>query len=177
MTQIEKVNADTLRLVRILDAPPATVWRWLVEPELRKQWFAGGETDAREGGALELLFDHDDLSSEQVPYPPEYAAHKGSVGHERIVRLDPPNVFAFTWDEGKEGIATFELFDTGEGKTRLVLTHAGISGPAPMKSFAGGWHSHLTVLEEKLAGRDVPNFWALHARLERDVEAALEPSV
>ena len=42
---IEKTAPDTIRLERLLDAPVATVWRYLVEGELRGQWFAGG-TDA-----------------------------------------------------------------------------------------------------------------------------------
>jgi uncharacterized protein YndB with AHSA1/START domain len=173
MQLVERTAPDTLRIERMLDAPVETVWRWLVEPELRALWFAGGETELREGGALNLVFDHDNLSSDDVPYPPDYAAHKCAVGHERIVTLEAPRRFAFTWSEGKEGTASFELFDAGGGRTRLVLTHSGITGPAPMLSFAGGWTSHLTVLQEKLAGRDVRNFWALHERSTEQVKEAL----
>lgn len=159
----------TLRLERLLDAPIDTVWRWLIEPELRARWFAGGPTDPREGGAITLVFDHDNLSSEDVPYPPECAAYKGQASHETIVRIDPPRLLAFTWDGGSEGVVTFELFDEA-GQTRLVLTHAGITGPAPRASFGGGWTSHLAVLEARLAGRDVADFWAIHRRSEAEFE-------
>ena len=69
-------------------------------------------------------------------------------------------------------MARFELFEMGE-RTRLVLTHSGITGPGPMASFAGGWSSHLAVLQALLAGETVRDFWALHARSVAEVEKQL----
>ncbi len=131
-TQLDLLAPDTLRMQRILDAPPTTVWRYLTESALRKQWFAAGEMEPRVGGSVDLLFDHDNLSTDDVPYPAKYAAGKCAKGHERVVEYDPPRVLAISWDEGKEGTARFELFAQGEGQTRLVLTHSGITGPGPM---------------------------------------------
>ena len=37
----------------------------------------------------------------------------------------------------------------------------------------GGWTSHLAVLQEKLAGRSVKDFWALHAKSREQVREAL----
>lgn len=172
MPELERIAADTLRMERILEAPIATAWRWLVEPELRKQWFAGGTTP-REGEEFELIFDHDNLSADPVPYPPEYAQWKGAVGRERVVRMEAPGVLAFTWDGGKEGVVTFELLDAGGGRTRLVLTHRGISGPAAYANYGAGWLSHLAVLQARLAGKPVRDFWALHRASEASVASAL----
>lgn len=172
MIDLERIAADEIRMERILDAPIETVWRWLVEPELRKQWFAGGATDDREGGEIELVFDHDNLSSDDVPYPEKYKGGKGHIAHEKIVAYDPPHRFAFSWDGGKEGIATFDLSPDGD-RTRLVLTHSGISGPVAMANFGGGWYSHLAVLETKLAGGTVRDFWALHKDSEARVSKTL----
>lgn len=172
MIDIERTASDTIRMERLLDAPVETVWRWLTEPDLRKQWFAGGRIDSRVGGEIELVFDHDDLSEDDVLYPARYAEHKGAVGRERIVEYDPPRRFAISWDEGKEGTVLFELFEVGD-RTRLVLTHSGISGPGPMANFGGGWHAHLAVLEARLAGRRVRDFWALHAESEEAVARQL----
>jgi uncharacterized protein YndB with AHSA1/START domain len=172
MIALERTAADTIRLERVLDAPIDTVWRYLVEPELRAQWFAGGAMEQREGGSLDLVFDHDNLSSADVPYPEKFCAHKGAVAHERVIAIAAPRLLAYSWDGGKEGEARFELFAMGD-KTRLVLTHSGISGPAGIANFGGGWHAHLAVLQAKLSGGTVHNFWALHAESEKAVKEAL----
>lgn len=168
---VEKTAPDTIRLERMLDAPVDTVWRYLTEGELRGQWFAGG-SDVAEVGDLELVFDHDNLSADDVPYPADYAKYKGAVNREKVVRFEPKRVLAHTFGEGRNGVATFELFPEGE-MTRLVLTHSGIQSPTGGLDFGSGWNSHLTVLEEKLAGRSVRDFWALHAQSQKDVAKAL----
>jgi uncharacterized protein YndB with AHSA1/START domain len=161
-TSFQRLAPDTLRIERLLDAPVATVWRWLVEPDLRAQWFAGGTASDKEGD-FDLVFNHDNLSADPVPYPPQNAKWKGSVNRECVLHIDPPRLLTYTWMGGKEGQVSFELFPSGE-KTRLVLTHSGITGPAPMASFNGGWLSHLAVLQTKLAGGVVRDFWALHRK-------------
>ena len=168
---VEKTATDTIRLERLLDAPVDTVWRYLTEGELRAQWFAGGG-DAAKDGDLDLVFDHDNLSADDAPYPADYAKYKGAVNREKVVRFEPNRILAHTFGEGKNGIATFELFPEGE-KTRLVLTHSGIQSPTGDLDFGSGWNSHLSVLEERLAGRSVKDFWALHARSREEVAKAL----
>lgn len=170
--EIARIAPDTLRFERRLAAPVETVWRWLTEPELRRQWFMTGPIEPRVGGTIGFTVDHGNLSTEEVGYPERYAKMQGISFEERITVFDPPRVLAFTWDEGKEGTATFELFPEGEA-TRLVFTHRGITGPGPMANFGGGWMSHLAVLEAKLAGGGIADFWALHARAEAAVKAAL----
>ena len=168
---VERVAPDAIRLERTLDAPVETVWRYLTEAELRSRWFMGG-TDATSGGAFDLVVDHDQLSDGEAPYPESYAAFKGTVWSEKVTRFDPPRLLATTFQGGKNGEVTYELFAEGE-KTRLVLTHSGIASPSGFKDFGGGWCSHLAVLEERLAGRGVPNFWELHARCREAVASAL----
>jgi len=168
---IEKTAPDTIRLERLLEAPVDTVWRYLVEGELRGQWFAGGN-DAAPDGELDLVFDHDNLSADDVPYPADYAKYKGAVSREKVVRFEPKRVFSFTFGEGRNGVATFELFPEGD-RTRLVLTHSGIQSPTGGVDFGSGWTSHLAVLAEKVAGRSVKNFWELHAGSTEAVKKAL----
>jgi len=168
---IERVAPDTIRLERMLDAPPETVWRYLTEAALRQQWFMGG-TDAKAGSEFELLNDHDNLSQDDVPYPEDYAPYKGRSWHETVIRFDPPRLLETTFQSGKNGTVTYELHAEGAG-TRLVVTHSGITSPTGFQDFGGGWNSHMIVLQERLAGRTVRNFWELHRRSREAVKEAL----
>ena len=168
---VERIAPDAIRLERLLDAPAEKVWRYLTEAQLRQQWFMGG-TDARADGEFELLNDHDNLSDEDVPYPESYAPYKGKAWSERVLRFDPPRLLETTFQGGKNGVVTYELHADGE-RTRLVLTHRGIESGTGAQDFGGGWNSHLMVLQERLAGRGVPDFWALHARSREAVAEAL----
>lgn len=169
--QIERTAPDTIRLERTLRAPPETVWRYLTEADLRRRWFMGG-TDAAGVGAFELLNDHDNLSDDDVPYPEAYAAYKGSTWSEEVLRFEPPRLLVTTFQGGKNGTVTYELARDGE-RTRLVVTHSGITSGTGAQDFGSGWNSHLSVLEERLAGRSVRDFWALHERSREAVARAL----
>ena len=168
---VERIAPDTIRLERELEAPVDKVWRYLTEAELRREWFMGG-TDAQPGGEFELLNDHDNLSEDDIPYPENYAEYKGR-GVER--EGDPLRAAAAARDHVPErqiGTVTYELFPEGE-RTRLVLTHSGIQSGTGAQDFGSGWNSHLTALEEKLAGRSVRDFWSLHAQSREAVAKAL----
>ena len=169
---IQKIAPDTIRLERLLDAPVETVWRYLTEAELMSQWFMGG-SDARPDGEFDLMVDHDNLSDDEVPYPESYAASRGATWKERVIRFEPPRLLETTFQSGKNGRVTFELFPEA-GKTRIVVTHSGIVSPVGAQDFGSGWNSHLTVLQERLAGRSVRDFWALHFQSRDAVKKALE---
>jgi len=171
LAPVERLAPDAIRLERLLNAPAETVWRYLTEAELRRQWFMGG-SDARAGSEFELLVDHDNLSDDEVPYPESYAASKGVRFSEKVIRFEPPHLLETTFQGGKNGTVTYELHPEGE-RTRLVLTHSGIASPVGAQDFGSGWNSHLTVLQERLAGRSVKNFWALHAQSREAVARAL----
>jgi uncharacterized protein YndB with AHSA1/START domain len=167
---LERTAPDTIRLERLLDAPVETVWRYLTDAELRSQWFMGG-TDARPEGEFDLTIDHDALSEDDVPYPENYASMKGKSFTNKVLRFDPPRLLQTTF--GTNGIVTYELSPQSD-RTRLVLTHSGIEDPAGFANFGSGWTSHLAVLEAKLQGRGIPNFWALHERSKEAVRKTLQ---
>jgi len=162
-----------LRFERLLPAPVETVWEYLTDPELRRRWFMGGAIDGRPDGSIEFVFDHDRLSDDDVPIPERYAANKGKSWTERIVRYEPPHVLAYTFGPGSTSLVTFELKPAGEGRTLLTLVHGGIADRDQAAGFGGGWTSHLAVLEARLRGRGVPDFWALHRASEGRVAALL----
>ena len=109
------------------------------------------------------LFDSN-LSADDVPYPPDYAKYKGVKVQEKVVRFDPPHLLAFTFEGENKGIAEFAIFPEGE-RTRLVLTHTGVT-QGTRGGTGAGWHSHLAVLEAKLSGGEIRDFWALHKQSE-----------
>lgn len=49
-----------------------------------------------------------------------------------------------------------------------MLTHAGMRGNGDALNYGGGWHSHLAVLERRVLGEDVEDFWAPHAKAEAE---------
>lgn len=168
---VRRLAADTIRLERMLDTTPEKLWRYLTEAELRGQWFHGG-TDARADGAFDIVINHDPLSSDDAPYPEAYAGSKGRTLTERVLRFDPPRLLETTFAGGSNGSVLYELFPEGE-RTRLVITHSGITSPTGAQNFGSGWTSHLAVLEALLQGRRIANFWALHEQSEAAVEKAL----
>jgi hypothetical protein len=89
-----------------------------------------------------------------------------------VLRFEPPRLLEKTFQGGQNGTVTYELIPEG-GRTRIVLTHSGIVSPVGAQDFGSGWNSHLTVLQERLAGRRVKNFWELHMRSREDVRKAL----
>jgi len=169
----DTITAAELRFERTLPAPVETVWKYLTDADLRRRWFMGGSLDGRVGGEIEFVFDHDQLSDDDVPMPERYAANVGRRWTEQIVRYEPPHAIAYTFGSDASSIATFELADAGDGKTRLTLVHSGIKNADQAANFGGGWGSHLAVLEARLEGRGVPDFWALHRESEARAKAAL----
>jgi uncharacterized protein YndB with AHSA1/START domain len=168
----DRLSTTELRFERLLDAPVSTVWRWIVDPELRARWFMGGPTDLRPGGTLGLTMNHDRLSDGPVETPARYREFAGRSWSERIVRVEPERLLAFEWDGGAEGLVTITLAAEGD-QTRLFLVHTGIGGRTSAVNFAGGWGAHLAVLAQRLKGETVANFWAMHALAESAAEAQL----
>ena len=158
-----------VRMERTLPGPVERVWDYLTASEKRRQWFAGGPMELREGGEVELVFRNGELSGEGEELPEKYRQYEGMVSRGRILRCEPPRVLSFAWfeEDGTDTTVTFELEPLGE-EVRLVLTHARLQSREMMTDISIGWHSHLDVLEARLSGRTPPPFWARHAKLEAD---------
>ncbi len=172
MNELDLVTPKTLRFERLLDAPIDKVWQYLIDPELRARWFMGGPTDAKVGGAIGMTMNHDRLSDSEVATPERYRSYLGHRWEERITRIEPPHVLAFTWEKGAAGEVIFELNDEA-GRTKLVLTHTGLRGSNDALNFGGGWYTHLAVLQRRIGGDTVPDFWALHSEAEATIEQRL----
>jgi uncharacterized protein YndB with AHSA1/START domain len=160
-------EAGAVRFERLLPAPVERVWAYLTDSELRRRWFADGAMDLRAGGRIELVFRNSELSGEGEAVPEKYRQYEGVKMEGRVLRCEPPRLLVHSWDEGdSESEVSFELTPEGES-TRLVLTHRRLADAAAMRDVSGGWHTHLGVLEDLLAGRKPRPFWASHAEVEQ----------
>jgi uncharacterized protein YndB with AHSA1/START domain len=159
------VGPGTIRFERLLPGPVERVWAFLTESDKRGQWLAWGEMEPRVGSDFELRFHHVELSANKAPIPEKWKKiENGHRGQHRVTRFEPPRVLAFSWGDGagQGSEVTFELTPQGE-KTLLVLTHRRLADRAAMVGTAGGWHSHLRMLVDRVAGIEPPAFWAFHA--------------
>jgi uncharacterized protein YndB with AHSA1/START domain len=157
---------DEIRLVRSLPGPIERVWNYLVDPEKRAKWFAGGPIEPRVGGKVLLFVQHRNLSPDEAP-PAGYQSQNecGQTMEGRVTRYAPPRLLAFTFQHTGESEAIFELTPDGD-RVQLVLTHRSRGQDLPLlTNFAAGWHSHVMILLSLLENTERPLFWANHTRL------------
>lgn len=162
-----------VRIVRTLPGPIERVWDYLVDPEKRARWFAGGPMEPRKGGKVELFFHHKNIAPDEIP--PEDHKQVQDPGFKMaatVLRWEPPHVLSYTFDEDSD--VTFEL--TPQGKSvQLVLTHRSRGTDLPfLQGYASGWHTHVAHLIALLEGAPRPPFWAMHLRLKPEYQKLRE---
>ena len=172
----EVTEAGAVRFERLLPAPPERVWDYLTDARLRGKWFAAGPMELRPGGALSLVFRNSELSPADEEVPEEFRKYEGFESHGEIVAAEPPRRLVFLWHEerGEPTEVAFELEPRGE-QTLLTLTHRRLASRAAMVDVSGGWHLHLDVLEDVLAGRTPRPFWSRQAKLAAEYQARIAP--
>ncbi|WP_426756738.1 SRPBCC family protein [Myxococcus sp. Y35] len=164
------LSADTVRIERLLPGPIERVWTYLTEPEKRRLWLAGGPTETKVGGKVALEFRHAELSEEAGAPPPRHEdMARAHVNEGRVTACEPPHLFAYTWAEnhGDPSEVRFELTEREDG-VLLTVTHVRLDGRDTRRSVAGGWHTHLDLLVDRLEGRPSPNFWATYERVHAE---------
>jgi uncharacterized protein YndB with AHSA1/START domain len=165
------IEPATLRMERILPAPIERVWAYLVDPEKRRSWLAGGTMAQEPGGVFELRFQHTELSGEEAPE--HYAAYrKTHIQKSRVVRIEPLKLLTISWgdDSATASEVTFELTPQGDA-TQLVLTHRRLPDRKETVSVSSGWHAHLDVLDDVLNDRQPHGFWTNLEAVEKAYEA------
>lgn len=170
-------ESGTIRFERLLPGPIERVWEWLTDSGKRGRWLASGPMDLRPGGEFELVWRNSELTPHDDPPPPQYAEDEGFRMKGSIVRADPPRLLVQTWNEpdGTVSEVSFELAERGD-EVLLVLTHSRLGTGALMRGVAGGWHTHLLILESKLRGLVPPPFWATHSRIEAEYRRRIPQS-
>lgn len=171
----ELIAPDTVRFKRLLPGNLDTVWSYLVDGEKRSKWLAGGDTEERVGGRVELHFSNSSLSPLPDDPPPEkYADMPEPMSyHGEVTACEPKTLLRHTWlgDDGENSEVTFELEQRDEG-VLLTLTHRRLSEEM-ITGVLGGWHTHLDILTDVLRSKDPQPFWRTHTAREAEYESRL----
>ncbi len=134
--------AELMREV-VMDATPATIFPYLVDPELHLRWMGtDAELDPRPGGTYQVLV--------QGRHP--------SVGTFIEVVPEEKVVFTFGWDEPDHpipaGSTEVEITLVPDGdKTRVRFVHRGLPEDA-VGDHTNGWDHYLGRLAVVAAGGD-----------------------
>jgi uncharacterized protein YndB with AHSA1/START domain len=171
MTQYgEKIDDGTFRIERLLPGPIERLWAYLTEADKRAQWFAGGEMDLRPGGKAAFFFQHKNLAPIGEPVPEKMKVPaEGMHAPATVLQVDAPRLLVIDWDGGE---VRFELTPRGSD-VLLSITHRKLKERREMVDVAGGWHTHLDVLADRLANRDRQPFWSHNAQLHAAYEERL----
>lgn len=129
---------DRLVFRRHLPHARSVVWRALVDPARRAEWFFAGTLEVRVGGRVDL---------EHEP--------GGIVGE--VTEVQEERLLAFTWDssDGPHSAVRFELSDA-PGGTLLVFTHL-VDGQCDVPGLLAGWHHLLDRAAGHLSTDGVPD--------------------
>ena len=166
----EVLSESAIRFTRILPGPIERVWEYLHDGKKRGEWFCSGDTPSKPGETFEVRFKHADLSPTQAAPPEKYKKmdESGHVGLCRLLEVEPPRRMVFEFDARDPNSSIVEFLLTQEGdKVRFTLTHSNIHNNKDARSFSGGWHSHLEILQYKAEGRTPPAFWDVWREVEQ----------
>lgn len=155
-----------VRMRRVLPGPIERVWSYLTDSKLRSQWLAGGEMEMRVGGTLTLTFHNSQLSPTPDPAPERFRNTEGFSFTGKVTQLQEPRLLSYTWGESYgESEVTFELAPQGKD-VLLTLTHRRLPNRNEMVMVAGGWHTHVGILIDKLSERAPSGFWRAYEKVE-----------
>lgn len=158
----------TLVIQRVLPGPAERVWRYLIDSDLRRQWLAAGYVEERVGAPLTLTWRNDELS-DPPGQRPEGFGEEHSMDVE-VTDLEPNRRLAITW--GQTGGVTFEIEESGKDVV-LTITHARIADRGVRLMVSAGWHAHLDILGERLAGKSPADFWGRWQTLRDEYDQRL----
>jgi len=144
--------SPSLRIVRVLPAPPEEIFDAWTDAASLAVWMAPGsvsrsvvELDPRVGGRFRIV----------MRGPDRDHAHEG----EYLV-VDRPRRLVFSWiSEATGGRATtvsVELAPHGSGETELTLTHEGLPDELARERHGSGWGDILRKLGGSVPGPGRP---------------------
>jgi uncharacterized protein YndB with AHSA1/START domain len=173
----EVIGPGEMRFERLLPGPVERVWEYLTDSAKRGLWLAGGEMELRPGGSVQLNFFHANLSPQVEQIPEKYRQYEnGATVYGTIIECEPPRRLSFNWaEEGSEYSELTFVLTPRQNLVLLTLTHRRLRTRELMVDVAAGWHTHLGILADRLAGVEPKPFWSTHVRIEGKYERRLPP--
>lgn len=163
----------TLTIKRLLPGPIERVWSYFTDSNLRRRWLASGKMTLEVGAPFEFVWKNNELTD-----PPGRRPEGMSGEHRlesRITEVDAPNRLGFSW--GDTGGVTIQLEQKGND-VLLTVTHSRVTERSTLLGVSLGWHKHLDLLAEVLAGGKPSPFWdgwdSIKAEYNRRIPAAPE---
>ncbi|MCG6970832.1 MAG: SRPBCC family protein [Gammaproteobacteria bacterium] len=151
----EAGESRDLLLVRLIDAPPQTVFRAWTEPELLKQWFtpkpwsvASAVLDVRPGGSNVVV-----MRSPEGQEFPNKGVYLEVVKNQRLVITD---AYTEAWEPAEKPFMTAIItFDNDGGKTKYTarVRHWSVADRKTHEEmgFHEGWSKATDQLEALVA--------------------------
>ena len=165
MSDRATVRNGVIHIERLLPGPIERVWSYIVDPDKRALWFAGGSFEQRAGGKGEYIFDHRNLSHE--PTPEAWQAMDGLSSPMWVIEIEPPRLLVVGWNEGERDLQLrYELTTQGD-KVLLVLEQSPVAGQ-DLTNYGSGWHTHLDALQDRLEGVKPRGFWTNFAQRQKE---------
>jgi uncharacterized protein YndB with AHSA1/START domain len=132
---IEEIGGrKQVHFARIFAAPLERVWEAVSTSEGLSGWFTETTIDAQEGGTITMTF-------------PGHGTYP-------VVKVEPPRVLEFQFDDDPGNVVRIELFAGGD-ETLLVLTNR-MGATDLTADHRIGWHYHLDRLPSWLTGEPDP---------------------
>jgi uncharacterized protein YndB with AHSA1/START domain len=148
---MSEVESDTVRLERTFDAPADDVFNAWTNPEVLRRWWeagpsfraTGAEVDLRVGGRYRLAMENAETGEAHI------------VGGE-YYEVRPPSrlVYSWAWEDadgrpGEASTVTVE-FAEADGRTTVVLEHAGLTSDQSRADHTDGWVACLDTLAARV---------------------------
>jgi uncharacterized protein YndB with AHSA1/START domain len=139
-------DETTLRIERVIDAPPEVVFRLWTTPEAMERWYRDGddhiakvtELDLRVGGRYRVEFG----PTGQAPFV-ETGVYLEIEPPRRLVMSETLDGVDAPWSDTKVTV----VFEEEDGKTRLVLVHEQFPSSHHRDLAGGGWPGFIDRVE------------------------------
>ncbi|HEY0928585.1 MAG TPA: SRPBCC family protein [Gemmatimonas sp.] len=137
-------SSPEVRKVMVINAPRATVFRTLIEPELVNQWCGSTNAaiDPRQGGAYAFGWSY------------EIDGRTVSGGPTRIIEYIENERLTLDWPDWRGDASvngqtiSFVLTDEGDAATRLTFVHTGFDRTADISDYPFGWVWFLSQVDD-----------------------------